>query len=252
MRSKFTQDLEQNVQVMGEGEDILLIMGQGARGRVWHSYQAPELVAAGYRVITYDNLSVTSDRPYSFQDIVDEASQILDEYADGPAVVAGTSLGASITAALAAQRPTMVRGAVLCALAGVLPEKQLVKIGSATTPEAFSGLNLSPMTLSNPSRRRTWNQLIEYSVDMNRPLGNPPCDQREHWSLESMLRNIQATILNIVYADDHVVPPSLSHYLASLIPNSQVEELANTGHWGYLERPEAFNQLFLDFLANLQ
>lgn len=125
MRSKFTQDLEQNVQVMGEGEDILLIMGQGARGRVWHSYQAPKLVAAGYRVITYDNLSVTSDRPYSFQDIVDEASQILDDYADGPAVVGGTSLGASITAALAAQRPTMVRGAVLCALAGVLPENNL-------------------------------------------------------------------------------------------------------------------------------
>ena len=74
---------------MGEGEDILLIMGQGARGRVWHSYQAPKLVAAGYRVITYNNLSVTSDRPYSFQQISStrHLKDILDDYQMGPAVV---------------------------------------------------------------------------------------------------------------------------------------------------------------------
>ena len=39
----------------GSGEPILMVMGTGARGNVWHLRQTPALLAGGFRVITFDN-----------------------------------------------------------------------------------------------------------------------------------------------------------------------------------------------------
>ena len=42
----------------GTGEPVLFIAGRGGVGRTWHLYQVPAFLAAGYRVITFDNRGV--------------------------------------------------------------------------------------------------------------------------------------------------------------------------------------------------
>ena len=44
----------QSIHVEGSGPLVVLVMGRGSPGRVWHPHQVPALAAAGYRVLTYD------------------------------------------------------------------------------------------------------------------------------------------------------------------------------------------------------
>ncbi|EUA28663.1 alpha/beta hydrolase family protein [Mycobacterium intracellulare] len=42
----------------GSGEPVVFIAGHGGAGRTWHPYQVPAFLAAGYRVITFDNRGI--------------------------------------------------------------------------------------------------------------------------------------------------------------------------------------------------
>jgi len=61
---------------------------------------------------------------------------------------------------------------------------------------------------------------------------------------------ITSTDAVIGFADDLVLPPHLGAEVASAIPNGRYLEIADTGHLGFLERPDAVNAAILDFFAN--
>ena len=42
----------------GSGPPVVFIAGHGGAGRTWHPYQVPAFLAAGYRVITFDNRGI--------------------------------------------------------------------------------------------------------------------------------------------------------------------------------------------------
>jgi pimeloyl-ACP methyl ester carboxylesterase len=42
----------------GSAPLVVMIMGTGSPGRVWELHQVPALVAAGYRVCTFDNRGI--------------------------------------------------------------------------------------------------------------------------------------------------------------------------------------------------
>ena len=44
--------------VFGDGEPIVLVCGCGQPALAWHIGVAPELVRAGYRVVTFDNRGI--------------------------------------------------------------------------------------------------------------------------------------------------------------------------------------------------
>ena len=54
----------------------------------------------------------------------------------------------------------------------------------------------------------------------------------------------------IGFADDVVMPPHLSAEVADAIPNGRYLEIADTGHLGFLERPDTVNSAILDFFAD--
>ena len=47
-----------------------------------------------------------------------------------------------------------------------------------------------------------------------------------------------------------MIPAYLSKEVADAIPGAVYQEIPDTGHYGYLERPEAVNKVVLDFLAD--
>src|SRR5690349_19211843 len=51
-------DRTKGTDVKGGGPLVVLIMGTGSPGRVWELHQVPALVAAGYRVCTFDNRGI--------------------------------------------------------------------------------------------------------------------------------------------------------------------------------------------------
>ncbi|WP_045386324.1 alpha/beta fold hydrolase, partial [Mycobacterium kyorinense] len=62
---------------------------------------------------------------------------------------------------------------------------------------------------------------------------------------------ITASVLVIGFADDMVTPPHLSREVADAIPNGRYLQIADAGHLGFLERPDAVNAAILQFFAGM-
>ncbi|MGO2719720.1 MAG: alpha/beta fold hydrolase [Brachybacterium tyrofermentans] len=249
---------------------VVLVMGTGAKGNVWSLHQMPALVAAGYRVITYDNRGMspvpeqtdTYCPDISVSELVDDLA-VLIEHFGVPADVVGTSLGARVVQELALARPDLVRRVV--AMAGharIDGVGQLLTQGEqelfdqkVVLPKAYKAalealLNLSPVTLRDEVKAGDWLAVLEYSAD---PM---PSGERGQLGASDRLGNrtdayraITRPLLVMSFADDLMIPAYLGRELADAVPAARYVEVPDAGHFGYLERPELVNRLLLDFLA---
>ena len=62
-------------------------------------------------------------------------------------------------------------------------------------------------------------------------------------------RSITAPVLVIGFADDVVLPPHLGREVADAIPNGRYLQIPDTGHLGFIERPDAVNAAALEFFG---
>jgi pimeloyl-ACP methyl ester carboxylesterase len=250
--------------VEGDGPLVVLVMGTGSSGRVWHLHQVPALVAAGFRVATIDNRGCgESDECASgitMADLVGDVAALV-ELLGGPACVAGTSLGSRIVQELALARPDLVRRAVLLAAHGRPdPVQRMLSMGERALhdrgielPPAYHAavtahLNLSPRTLTDPAAVVDWLDLFELAGSAITPgvraqLGVVDDDRLDAY------RGITVPCLVVGFADDRMLPPYLAREVADVIPSARYVELADCGHFGYLERPDAVNRHLITFFA---
>ena len=64
-------------------------------------------------------------------------------------------------------------------------------------------------------------------------------------------RGITTPTLVLGFADDVVTPPHLGREVADAIPGAKYQQIADTGHLGFLERPEMVNAAALKFFASM-
>ncbi|GAA2661222.1 MULTISPECIES: alpha/beta fold hydrolase [Actinosynnema] len=248
--------------VTGEGELAVLVMGTGASGKVWHAHQVPALVAAGFRVATPDNRGVfpADARGFTVDDLVGDVAALVERLG-GPARVVGTSLGARVAQELALARPDLVRSLVLLATAGradplqlalARGERELFDRGVNPPPAhraAVSALsNLSPATLRDPAVARDWLDLLEFTEQGVDAGVRAQLELAEFEPRLAAYRGITAPTLVVGFADDRLVPPHLCREVADAIPGARYAEVADAGHYGYLERPDEVNRLVVEFL----
>ncbi|MGW6692627.1 alpha/beta fold hydrolase [Rhodococcus sp. NPDC054953] len=256
--------IQLNYQVKGSGDLVVLIMGTGSPGRVWDLHQVPALVAAGYRVCTFDNRGIAPTDEcaagFTIEDMVADTAALI-EHLGGPAYVVGTSLGARIAQELSLTRPDLVRRAVFLAAHGRRDtlqkalrdgERELDEKG-ITLPDTYRAaitavLNLSPASLADPMAAQDWLDIFAFSK------GTPSPGVRAQEGLDDFgdrlpaYGRITVPCLAIGFADDRLVAPGLAAEVAKAIPGARYIELEDCGHYGYLERPEAVNSAVLDFL----
>ncbi|MDK8767240.1 alpha/beta hydrolase [Corynebacterium freneyi] len=252
------------VRTRGDGPPVVLVMGRGHGGRVWELHQVPALVRAGYRVTVFDNrgsgVSAGHSIPFTLDDMVADLAGIIESEHGQPAFVVGTSLGARICQELALSRPDLVRGAVFAAgHARQTPAQLAMSRNSADAdatlraehPEfaaaAEVSRNLSASTLLDDVACRDWMDIVRHAPAPGygarlQAMVDDGRDRREAYG------RITARCLALAYADDAVIPPAQVREVADSVPRCGYVELPRTGHWGYLERPEAFNALLLGFL----
>ena len=63
-------------------------------------------------------------------------------------------------------------------------------------------------------------------------------------------RRISAKSLVVGFADDRLIPVQQCREVAAAIPGARYVEIADTGHFGYIERPDAVNAALVEFLAS--
>ncbi|MGI5174704.1 alpha/beta fold hydrolase [Dactylosporangium sp. CA-152071] len=247
----------------GDGDDVLLIMGSGASGRVWTAHQTPALHRAGYRTITFDNRGIApSDVPpgrYSLDDMVADTVGLIEALDAGPCHLVGTSLGAVIAEEIALRRPELVRSAVLMATRSrsdlvrraLNRADQVLNESGVQLPPGYSGPTtvlqmFSPRTLNDESTVSLWLDVFELSGD-NGSSGQDWVDVGA--DRRDLLCRITVPCRVITFTDDLICPPHLGAEVADAIPDCDLVEIDGAGHLGNLERPDEVNAAIVEFLG---
>ncbi len=244
----------------------MFIAGQGGVGRTWDLHQVPAFLAAGYRVITFDNRGVgaTADAAgFTTATMVADTAELIERLDAAPARLVGTSMGSYIAQELMLARPDLVSQAALLATRGRhdrareffrAAEAEFADAGVELPPSYEAKLRLlegfSPKTLNNDEAVRDWIDTFTMwpttvTPGIRAQHGVAPANNRL-----SAYRAVTTPALVIGFADDLVMPPHLGAEMADALPNGRYHEIADAGHLGFLERPHEVNSAILDFFAD--
>lgn len=252
--------------VRGDGEPVLFIAGQGGVGRTWDLYQVPAFRSAGYRVITFDNRGVGATAEadgFTLATMVADTAELIERLDVAPVRVVAVSMGSYIAQELMLSHPELVSQAALMATRARhdrtreffrIAERDLADTGMQLPPTYDAKLrlleNFSPKTLNNEDSVRDWIDMFtrwpaKVTPGIRAQYGvAPQADRRPAY------RTITTAVLVIGFADDLVMPPHLGAEVADALPNGRYLEIADAGHLGFLERPDAVNSAILNFFVD--
>ncbi|HTY27903.1 MAG TPA: alpha/beta hydrolase [Mycobacterium sp.] len=249
----------------GSGEPVLFIAGTGGAGRTWHIYQVPAFTAAGYRCITFDNRGIGATENadgFSTEQMVADTVAIIEELVGGPTRVVAMSMGAFIAQELMLAHPELVSQAVLMGTRGRIDttrrlfrkaEGALADSGIDLPPAYAAKVrvleNFSPKTINDEKVIGEWFEMfsafpIQRTPGWHAQLTVSPSENRL-----PAYTAIKTPVLVIGFADDLITPAALGREVADALPNGRYIQIANTGHLGFLERPDTVNNAILQFFA---
>lgn len=247
----------------GTGDPVLLLPPAATRARVWTLHQVPAIVAAGFRAITLDVRGThvsPPGSPFRLPDLVVDVCMLIAELALAPCLVVGASLGAMIGQELTLAHPGLVRGAVLLGtrsrtdfFRGKLTRAMAAQARSGNPPSELEALLLlsqlfSAATLADEHTAASLLTLFRgfYSAGMG------PAMQYEATIIAdrtAALSQVTRPCLVIAFAEDSITPPAACREVAAAVPRCRYAEIADCGHFGFLERPEQVNATLLDFFS---
>ncbi len=249
----------------GSGEPVVFIAGRGGAGRTWHPHQLPAFLAAGYRVITIDNRGIGATENaegFTTQTMVADTAALIESLDAAPARIVGASMGAFIAQELMVARPELVTAAALMATRGRLDrarqffhdaEAELYASG-AQVPVSYDARarlleSFSRKTLNDDAAVDDW-----IAMFCTWPINQTPglrcqLDVAPQTNRLPAYRSIAAPVLVLGFGDDIVTPPYLGREVADAMPNGRYLQIPDTGHLGFLERPQAVNAAALQFFA---
>lgn len=248
----------------GEGpETVVLAHGMGGHHAVWYQ-QVPELTGR-YRVVTWDQRgfgrSSRGSGPIGPEPAARDLSQILDHLDIDRAHVVGQSMGGWAALRFAIDQPQRTGSLVLAdTTAGIFDENirhTLAEYGAsiaAGPPPDQWPLGYHP-AVGEQLRSDDLEQSFLYGQLGS--LTNPPSPLEV---IELLMEadntegaaGLTVPTLFVVGENDPIFPPSLIEQAASVIPDSQVAVIADTGHSPYFERPDVWNDTVMTFLADSQ
>ncbi|MFJ2155307.1 alpha/beta fold hydrolase [Streptomyces sp. NPDC087856] len=257
----------------GDGPPVLLLHGGGPGASGVSNYQRNigEL-AKEYRVIVpdlpgYGHSTKGVDGADPFGHLADAIRGLLDELGLGKAHLVGNSYGGACALRLALDTPDRVNRMVLMGPGGIGTTRALPTPGLNSLLNYYSGDGPSRLKLEKFIRTylvfnaadvpdgvidARYRDSIDPEVVAAPPLRRPK-SLRAVWKMDftrdARLSRLPVPTLVLWGAADKVNRPSGGRMLAERMPNCDLYEVANTGHWVQFERAELFNRLCADFLA---
>jgi 3-oxoadipate enol-lactonase len=159
------------------------------------------------------------------------------------------------------------------------------KVRALVLTSTCGSIDRASVPLADPNRLNEWDRMADAArADMARRGISPPAGERmakEQPSLHylyreianasaafdraelrkrlfaiatrpaDVLRGLSMPALFITGGEDRNYPPFLSEALAPMMPNAKVEQVPETGHSVYFQRPEIYNRLLSDFLLRV-
>lgn len=238
----------------GAGTPIVLMMGLGLPGMIWHDL-VDDLVAHDFMAIIPDNRGTGhSDAPlppYFMEDMSEDVAMIIEDAGVDQAMVVGVSFGGMLAQHVALNHPDKVSGLLLAATTcgvfpGIFPRLEaiwlLLKMVFAGTTVTFDE---AQKLFAHPSSTARVTDLFRKWEDVLEELPTPP------WAILGQLlaaafhrtgdslANIKVPTRVVTGDSDFLIPPENSEILADLIPNATLSVVPKAGHVFIHEHPEA-------------
>lgn len=261
----------------GAGDPVVLLHGGGAGATGASNYSRNiDALAAHFRVIVpdmpgYGQSSKTLDHSDPFGDLASAMRGMLDELGIDKAHFVGNSYGGAAALRLAMDRPDKVDKLILMGPGGIgttrgLPTKGLNSLlsyygGEGPTRDKLETFIREYLVFDGASVPQDLVELryqasIQPEVVANPPLRRPSGPTalktliRMDFTRDKRLSSVQAPTLVIWGRDDKVNRPAGGVTLANTMPNCDLFQVANTGHWVQWERAELFNAMAIDFFGS--
>lgn len=243
--------------VAGDGPTVVLLHSTVCDRRMWDP-QVPVLAKAGYRVVRCDfrgyGDSPVPDRPSSD---ADDVVEVLDALGAEQVTLVGASGGGRVALEIAAGRPERVTAlALLCTAWAGHEFGAAVRAFGAREDVLLEAGDVAGATALNvemwvgPAADDAARELVRrmqqraFDVQLAAPEEFPPV------RTEPDLAAITARTLLVSGAHDVVDFREIAVALAGRIAGARHVELDWAGHLPSLERPDATNELLLDFLRD--
>jgi pimeloyl-ACP methyl ester carboxylesterase len=242
-------------EVTGEGDPLLLIAGCGQPAIAWHLGLVPLLVAAGYRVITFDNRGVAPSSsppaPYSVDMMAADTVGLLDHLgAAEPVRIAGHSMGGWIAETLVLDRPERVRAAALMGSANK-PTAWEVAITTVERDLAAEDYDLPPLFYATETLRYlptsdlqdsetvgTWLSFLHDVPVWPNPGRLGQYEAALAWSTDPSRTKrwpeVRIPCLVLAFEHDTDSPPRYAREAADSMPGCTYREVAGSGHLGIM------------------
>jgi len=254
-----------HVQEEGTGPDLVLVHGMGqSSARVW-DYVVPEL-RDNYHIIRYDlrghGRSTDSTDDQSIDRHAMDLTKILDHYDIDQASVVGFSFGGTVVQQFAIDNPERLTNLVLVTTAPGLTDEAaeyyeeraafIETEGVEAHADKAVSIVLSPWFIEeHPDiaeeyrERFVDNNPHAYAGAMRAMIGWDPTDQLREFKHPTLVIGGELDDTAIMGEE----AAASSRKLHDLLPNSQLEVIADTTHYPQIEKPETVASLIDTFLS---
>ena len=261
-----TNNQELYYEIHGDGPPLVLVMGIGYDSSLWTLQQVPVL-STQYSVVLLDNRDVgrssRAEHPYTIADMADDVAGLLDALDIHRTHLLGLSMGSMIGMEFAQRHADRLARLVLAGPAGAPARNAIDPISiwnwvktNDPSGDVFGAQQFTWLFSSAFLRNR---QAVEDTVAMLATNPNPVDPEAYGRQAQAYLQfdaldrlgRINAPTLVIVGEQDLLTPPWVAREVAGRIPGARLELITGDGssHLVPLERPEDFNQLVMNFLA---
>ena len=248
------QDLNINYEVHGEGKDIVLLHGWGAR--IETMSPLIKYFSDSFKITAIDLPGFgKSDTPQAvwgtaqFAEIVKEFLQALK--IDNP-ILMGHSHGGRIILFLTGNRLIKARKIVLIDSAGIKPKRKLkyyCKIYSFKLMKNFYKTIL-PKDKADIRIKKARERYGSADYKSSSGIMKDIMVKVVNEDFTDLLKKIDTSTLLIWGENDKDTPLSNGKLMERLIPDAGLVVLKNAGHYSYLDRPYEFNLIVSSFLEN--
>lgn len=235
----------------GDGIPVVLLHPYTGSALIW-GYQQPALVDAGYRVIAYSrrgHYGSDTGPVDSLDPSADDLHAVVNHLELEKFHLVGSAAGGFIVPDYAISNPDRLLSITIATSTGGArdPEYREVFETMIRTPEIVALPHylkeLGPSyRAANPEGTQAWIDMEHRSVHTTL---RPPARNALQWD---QFEAIDLPVLLIGADGDIYMPPAMLRELASRLSDVEVYMLTESGHSGYWEQPEAFNQTLIDFL----
>jgi pimeloyl-ACP methyl ester carboxylesterase len=257
-------DINMYYEIHGEGFPLVMIQGLGVPALLWTPIFLDE-VSKSFNIIIFDNRGAgRTDKPdieYSIKMFADDTIGLMDALNIERAHVLGFSMGGHIAQELVLNYPKRIEKLVLCSTdcggsnyVPMSPEVRQMILGD------LEGLEWEDM-LRRLARVGFTEDFVEDNSDLiegliTRLLKTPTplySFERQYlavheYSSAERLKKINTPTLVVHGKKDVFVPPQNSEILAELISGAKLIFFENSAHAFYIDEPEKFAKILLEFL----